>query len=160
MQSLAKETIISASPLDCSAQLVELVPVIMRRIRSEMRQRTLPGLTVPQFRTLNYLQLHPGSSLSEVAEHLGLTLPSTSKLVQHLVTQKVIIRRSASDRRRIRLSLTQKGITALAVARLETQKQLAGSLSTLSQAELSLISSVLHILHKSFTGADLGVIIP
>jgi DNA-binding MarR family transcriptional regulator len=160
MQSLAKETIMPVSPLDCSEQLIELTPVLMRRIRSEMRRRTMPGLTIPQFRALNYLQAHPRSSLSDVAEHLGFTLPSTSKLVQNLVTQKVIVRRSAPDRRRICLSLTKQGLTALAAARLETQQQLAESLSSLSGEELSLIYSGLRILARAFNGGDASVNIP
>ena len=157
MQSLAKETILPASPLDCSAQLIELTPVIMRRIRNEMRSRTLPGLTIPQFRALNYLQIYPRSSLSDVAGHLGFSLPSTSKLVQNLVKQKVIVRRNAPDRRRVCLSLTQQGITALVAAHMETQKQLAEILGSLTQSELSAVLSVLRILNKAFTGGGAGV---
>lgn len=157
MQSLAKETIPQNLPSDCSAQLIEMTPVIMRRIRGEMRRRTIPGLTVPQFRVLNYLQRHPRSSLSDVAAHLGITLPSTSKLVQNLVVQKVVLRRGATDRRRICLSLTQQGITALAVARLETQRQLDEVLSSLKQEELATVSAALRILNTVFSGGGAGV---
>ena len=160
MKSLDKETIPPISRLKCSAQLVELIPIIMRLIRGEMRRRTLPGLTLPQFRTLNFLQLHPRSSLSDVSTHLGLTLPSTSKLVQQLVSQKIISRRSGADRRRICLSLTDIGIKAFATARLETQQQLAGSLSSLTQAEITAVSAALDILNKAFTGGGAGVNIP
>jgi DNA-binding MarR family transcriptional regulator len=157
MQSLDKETNIRFLPLECADQLVEITPLIMRRIRGEMRRRTWPGLTVPQFRTLNYLRLHPRSSLSDVADHLGLTLPTVSKLVQNLVEQKVISRRSASDRRRICLSLTSQGIAAFATARSETQQQLAESLSSLSQVELSAISDALRMLNKAFSGGSVIV---
>lgn len=160
MQSLAKETIPPTSPSDCSAQLIEVTPLIMRRIRREMRRRTMPGLTVPQFRTLNYLQGHPRSSLSDVAAHLGLTLPSASKLVQKLVAQKAVLRRVATDRRRVCLSLTQQGITALAMARLETRQQLAESLSTLTQEELTVISAALRVLGLVFSGGGAGVNVP
>lgn len=160
MQSLVKETIPQLLPLDCSAQLLEVVPAIMRRIRSEMRRRTIPDLTVPQFRALNYLQRHPRSSLSDVATHLGLTLSSTSKLVQHLVAQKVVIRRGATDRRRVCLSLTQQGITALTIARLETQQQLTEILSSLTQDELTLISAALQILSLAFSRGGTGVNLP
>ena|ERR1035437_1587280 len=156
MQSLARETIIKANPSDCSAQLLDVTPVVMRRIRSEMRRRTMPDLTVPQFNTLGYLKGHPRASLSDVAAHLGLTLPSTSKLVQHLVARKVVTRRSATDRRRVCLSLTQEGITALATARLETQQQLAESLSSLTQKELSAVSTALSILNMAFSGGSTG----
>jgi DNA-binding MarR family transcriptional regulator len=160
MQSLDKETNLSPTPMDCSARLVELTPVIMRRIRGEMRRRTMPGLSVQQFRTLSYLRIHPRSSLSDLSAHLGLTLPSTSKLVQQLVKQKVITRRSAVDRRRVCLSLTQSGNEAFATARFETQQQLAENLSSLTQAELSTLLAGLEVLGTAFTGGSAGVNLP
>ncbi len=163
VQSLAKatitqanETIPQATPSDCSAQLIEVTPVIMRRIRNEMRSRTMPDMTVPQYHALGYIKMHPKASLSDVAAHLGLTLPSTSKLVQHLVTKKVVVRRSADDRRRVCLSLTQEGLAALATARMETQKQMAESLSSLSKKELSAVSAALRILGTAFSGGSSG----
>jgi DNA-binding MarR family transcriptional regulator len=160
MQSLVKETNLPTLPSDCSAQLIEVIPVIMRRIRGEMRRRTMPGLAVPQFRTLNYLQEHPRASLSDVAAYLGLTLPSTSKLIQKLVTQKAVVRRGARDRRRVCLSLTQQGITALDQARLETQQQLAQNLSSLTQKELNVVSAALRVLNLAFSRGGAGVNIP
>lgn len=159
MQSLDKETI-KATSSECSAQLIELAPIIMRLIGSEMRLRTMPGLTIPQYRTLNYLQRHPQCSLSDVAAYLGLTLPSTSKLMQKFVTQKVVVRRVAKDRRRVRLSLTQQGTSALAQARLETRQKLAESLSSLSWEELALVSSALRVLSSAFSGGGPGVSLP
>src|SRR4030042_6511601 len=93
-------------PVDCSARLLEVVPSIMRHIRHELRSHAMQGLTVPQFRTLNYLRRHPDASLSSVAEHLGLTPPTVSKMIQKLVEQGIIIRNSALDRRQVRLSLS------------------------------------------------------
>ncbi len=159
MQSLDKETINITSSV-CSAQLIELVPIIMRSISGEMRLRTLPGLTVPQYRTLNYLQRHPRSSLSDVANYLGLTLPSTSKLVQKFVIQKVVQRRVARDRRRVCLSLTQQGTASLAQAREETRQKLMENLDLLTPEELSTISEALKMLSSAFPGGNTGVSIP
>jgi DNA-binding MarR family transcriptional regulator len=153
----ANEIVNQATPSDCATQLVEVTPIIMRHIQNEMRRRTRPDLTVAQYRTLNYIKVHPKASLSDVAAHLGLTLPSTSKLVQHLVEQKVVTRRGAADRRRVSLSLTQQGTTALDAARLETQQQLAESLSSLSPRKLSAVSAALRILNKAFSGGSPGV---
>ena len=119
-----------------------------------MRRRTMGGLSVPQYRTLNYLMQHPRASLHAVAEHLGLTPPSTSKLVQKLVTNNVVARRVAADRRRICLSLTQSGITALTAARSETREQLAESLKSLSDDELAELSVALRTLGRAFTQGD------
>jgi DNA-binding MarR family transcriptional regulator len=159
MQQLAGDTIVSTALLDTSEQLLEVTPLIMRRIRAEMRRRTMPGLSIPQFRALKFLRHHPGASLTVVAQHLALTPPTASKLIQKLVTDKVVARRAASDRRRVCLSLTQSGITALAVARSETRQQLADSLKSLSSAELAALPVALSGLARAFSqgGNDVNV---
>ena len=138
-------------PADCSARLLEVVPAIMRHIRQELRSHAMQGLTVPQFRTLNYLRRHPNTSLSSVAEHLGLTPPTVSKMIQKLVEQGIIVRNSASDRRQVRLSLSAAGISAVTQAREETRKQLAENLKTLSQEELNNLLVTLGILENVFS---------
>ncbi len=151
MKQLGLESIPATSLSDCSAQLLDVVPLIMRRIRREMRRHSMPGLSVAQFRTLIYLQRHPGTSLSEVADFLGLTMPSASKLVDRLVMDKAVSRRIAQDRRRISLSLTERGQTALELARLEARDQLADSLKPLSPEDLATVTSALEILDKAFS---------
>ncbi|OGO38570.1 MAG: hypothetical protein A2147_11165 [Chloroflexi bacterium RBG_16_57_8] len=136
---------------DCAEQLLDVTPLIMRRIRAEMRRRTMGGLTVPHFRALNYLRRHPRASLNDVAGYLGLTAPSTSKLVQKLVAEKAVARRVGADRRRVCLSLTQTGITALAVARAETREHLADNLKSLSEEELGAVSAALRVLGEAFS---------
>jgi len=120
----------------------------------------MPGLTVPQYRTLGYLQRHPESSLSAVAAYLGLTLPSTSKLVQKFVDQNIVLRRDAKDRRRVCLSLTQEGVAALAKARLETQQKLMEYLNSLTPEELATVSAALRVLSSAFSGGGAVVGIP
>ncbi|MDO8749690.1 MAG: MarR family transcriptional regulator [Dehalococcoidia bacterium] len=151
MKPLELESIPGTSLSDCSAQLLDVVPLIMRRIRREMRRHSMPGLSVAQFRTLIYLQRHPGTSLSEVSDFLGLTNPSASKLVDRLVMDKAVSRRIAQDRRRISLSLTERGQTALELARLEARNQLADSLKELSPEDLATVTSALDILDKAFS---------
>ena len=151
VQQLALETNLVASASDCSTQLLEVAPLIMRRIGREMRHRTMLGLSIPQFRALNYVRNHSGISLSDLAEFLGLTLPSTSKLIQRLVMLKVVTRRVAEDRRRVCLSLTEQGQKALTMARLETQEQLTESLKSLSQEDLAAVSAALQVLGRAFS---------
>ena len=154
MKQLGIETVPVTSLSDCSAQLLDVVPLIMRRIRREMRRHSMPGLSVAQFRTLIYLQRHPGTSLSEVSNFLGLTNPSASKLVDRLVMDKAVSRRIAQDRRRISLSLTERGQTALELARLEARNQLADSLKELSPEDLATLTSALDILDKAFSSVN------
>jgi len=62
----------------------------MRDVRSEMRNRRSPDLTVPQFRTLVFLNRNKGSSLSDVADHMELTRPSMSELVEVLTKHGLV----------------------------------------------------------------------
>ncbi len=44
-------------------ELLDVVPVIMRTIRAEMRSHRSNDLTIPLFRSLMFLERHPGVSL-------------------------------------------------------------------------------------------------
>jgi DNA-binding MarR family transcriptional regulator len=77
---------------DCAREILDVKPVVMRFIRAEMRRHRAPGLSVPQFRTLVFIERSEGSSLGTVAEHLGLTPPSACKLVDGLRERRLIFR--------------------------------------------------------------------
>jgi DNA-binding MarR family transcriptional regulator len=136
---------------DGARQLLDTVPQIMRSIRSEMRSHRGHDLSVPQFRTLTFVNRNPEGSLSELADHLGLTLPSVSKLVDGLVNQKLITRRESKvDRRRLILSLTKDGDDILRIAHQATQDHLMDVLRGLSSEELSAILRALTLLQPLF----------
>src|SRR4051812_20164272 len=95
---------------DCAREVLDVIPLIMRAIRTEVRSRRTRHMSVPQFRTLAFLSHCPHSSLSPLAEHLGLTRPSASKLIDGLVADELVTREtSPADRRQIRLNLTARG---------------------------------------------------
>src|SRR3569623_815611 len=107
-----------SSPDECAKEVLDLIPVIMRTIRSEMRRQRKMGLSVPEFRALAYVSLHPATSLSEVAEHVGTPLPSMSKMIDGLVNQKLVHRETSPEaRRKITLVLTPVGKSMLQQAR-------------------------------------------
>ena len=76
------------SESETAAAIMDVVPLVHARIRTEMRSYRMPGLSIPQFRALIYLFRHENASLSDVAEHLNLKLPSTSKLINALVERQ------------------------------------------------------------------------
>lgn len=126
----------SVSSDDVARELVELVPLIMRTIRAEMRRRRAADVTIPQFRAMMYINRHAGTSLLDVASHLGLTPPTVSKMVDALVVEKLVVRQDSSeDRRKVLLSLTQQGQIMLEQARSGTQACLASLLSGLTAQE-------------------------
>ncbi|HEX8035194.1 MAG TPA: MarR family transcriptional regulator [Ktedonobacterales bacterium] len=134
-----------------AAQLLEVVPLIMREIRRLMRQRGSEELSVPHFRTLGYVQRHPGCSLSEVAEHLGLSVAATSRLVDTLVADGFLERRpSPIDRRYIQLHLSARGEQIRAEAHAHTLQGIAARLEGLSDDERQQIVLALEPLRALF----------
>jgi len=110
-----------------------------------------PALTIPQFRALHFIQDHPGASLSATADFLGLTLPSTSKLVDQLVRRGMLARVDApDDRRRMTLRNTLKGDALLKNAQALVRQHLAGMLNRLGTVELAALHSTLGLLQERF----------
>jgi MarR family transcriptional regulator for hemolysin len=132
--------------------MLDTVPLITRAIRAEMRSHRTPDLTVPQFRALAFLRRHAGASLSEAAEHMGLTLPSMSRIVDGLVVRQLVVRQTPpEDRRRVSLALTASGQEILQLARKATQARLAEALTTLSEAQRVSIIEAMRMLRPLFT---------
>ena len=131
----------------------------MRLIRTEMRSR-MGGLSVPQFRALQRLERHPGVSLSDVSDFLGMTRPSASKLVQKLVTDGLVDRKTGDDRRRVHLFLTARGNEVISAARHEAHRQLAEYLNSLSHEELAEVSAALRTLGRVLPQATPDVNVP
>lgn len=78
--------------------------------------RAVPDLrlTPPQFRILNYVFRHPGTSLSQVAAQLGVRLPTASVMLVKLAQEGLVTReRDPASRRRMQLQLTPKGALAM-----------------------------------------------
>ena len=135
----------------CVCEVLETVPLVMRTVRAEMRRHRTADLSVPQFRTLNFLHRQAGASLSQVAEHIGLTLPSVSLLVDGLVERKLILRNtSAADRRRVTLTLTAHGQSVLDAAHGATQAALAEKLAALSTKDRIIVVQAMQALRPLF----------
>jgi DNA-binding MarR family transcriptional regulator len=132
---------------------MDVVPLIMNYIRTEMRSRRTPGLTIPQFRTLIFLYRHEDASLSQVAEHVGLKLPTMSKTVDTLVSRKLIIRSDyPEDRRRVSLKLTTNGLEELKRTRHSAETQISAVIAGLSPEQRAGIAASLKALRTLFAG--------
>jgi DNA-binding MarR family transcriptional regulator len=135
----------------CARELMDVTPQIVQAIRVEMRRGRGSDLSVPQFRTLRFVQVHADSTLSNLADHLGLTLPSVSKLVDGLVKKGLLIRQeAANDRRYLSLALTPAGESIVNSARAGAQARLVEKLSCLSSDELEVIRKGMELLRPLF----------
>jgi MarR family transcriptional regulator for hemolysin len=138
----------SASPDECARDLLDVAPMVMRIIRANMRDHAATDLSVPQFRALGFVDRHAGASLSDVAEHLGLQLPSVSRLVDGLVARTLMTRQEqATDRRYVTLRVTR-----LQTAYDSARAYLTDQLAVLPEAKLKIVIDALCILRPLFTG--------
>jgi DNA-binding MarR family transcriptional regulator len=137
---------------ECAHAVFDVVPQVMQSLRAEMRRQRGPDLSVLQLRALAFLRNNPGATLSHLAEHVGLTLPSMSSQVSGLVTRDLIDRAiSPEDRRYVTLKLTEQGESVLNAARHSAQENLAKTLSVLSQDECAVVIEAMHLLARVFT---------
>jgi DNA-binding MarR family transcriptional regulator len=139
-------------PRDCAADLLEVVPLMMRVIRSKVRAHSSPELSVPQFRTLAFLGRNEGAMLGDVASFLVLTLSAASKLVDGLVTADLVTRESDPlDRRKIVLRLTTAGQKKFAAVRQATADFLTQRVAEVSAEERACIADAMRSLRGIFS---------
>jgi MarR family transcriptional regulator for hemolysin len=149
------------TPEEAASELLEVVPVVMKEIRSEMRSQRSPDLTVPQFRALAFIDRNKGASLSAVANHMGLTLPSTSRLVDVLIDRRLLTREdNPADRRRVKLGVTSRGLTILGNSRRGTLDYLAKKLSGVSADDRKVIVEGTAAIRRVFmSGTETAVVV-
>lgn len=142
------------SPEECARQILEVVPMVMAAIRTEMRSHRGSELSVPQFRVLIFLNRHEGASLSDIAEHMGLTLPSMSKMIDGLVARNMVTRQmDPEDRRRVTLAPTALGRRAMQSAHKATESRLAERLAALPASGRRTILKAMQVLELIFVSA-------
>jgi MarR family transcriptional regulator for hemolysin len=136
---------------DCADDFLAVVLMVIQAVRVEMRSRRPPELTVPQFCTLVFLTKFPGASLSDLAENVGLRLPSMSKMINSLVDKGLVIREGcAENRRRVALSLTPKGSSIYGQASWGIHAALARRLKSLSQEESAELRRAMQAVQRIF----------
>lgn len=141
----------SSRSAQSAAELLDVMPPVMWFIRHHMRRHRSANLQVPHFRTLALLDRFPTASLSLVAEHLGSSLPTASRMVSCLVSRKLIRRdESSSDRRQVSLRLTREGQTILEGCRRMTRAALAEQLADFSDEEHEALDTVVRALKRVF----------
>ena len=139
------------TPELCAREVMETVPLVMRFIRTEMRSRRAPSLSVPQFRVLTFLSRRPGAPLSSVAEHLGVARSTASATVDRLVRRELVSRMThPEERRSVVLTLTPAGAQHLQQARAAASARMAKVLAGLPTADLLQVTQGLTLLGKAF----------
>lgn len=134
-------------------QIIDIVPLVMRSMRAKLHEQRAPKVTVHQFRAMLFINRNHGTFLSDVAIHVGVSLPTMSVLIDKLVDRNLVSRDArggGEDRRKMCLSLTPQGQDQLNVAYEFAQEFLIGKMSRLSTDELLTISQAMQILQGLF----------
>lgn len=152
MQLLVSATNLNQSSNETARELLEVVPMVMREIRSRMRSKASKYLSVPQFRALTFIERSSGSPLSELATHMGLSLPSASRLVDGLMTRGLMSRQEHPvDRRQVSLTVTRHGLSILNESRIETLSYLAQKMKSTDDSEREAVIRAMEVLRRVFS---------
>lgn len=121
-----------------SAQLV------LRLVRAAVRCQHPVNLSVTELRALDYVSANPDTSLSAVADYVGLALPSASVLIAGLARRALVARVVASrDRRRLQLRVTAAGNATLRKVLAAARAAVAAQLADLGPRERALVARAL-----------------
>lgn len=138
---------------DCAAEVFDAVPPVIWYLRRQMRAQR-QGLSIPQFRALYMVQAQPAANLSAVAEHLGISLPATSRLVGGLQSRGFVQRRDRKDdRRQLELAITTRGAEVLDAARAATLARMRRELARLDDGQRKLVVRAMRLLRGVFEPA-------
>ncbi|HUG65217.1 MAG TPA: MarR family transcriptional regulator [Gaiellaceae bacterium] len=138
---------ISDVTLSAESIAAELRPVLLRLARELRKETEQVGITARQATLLWLVKRSPGLSLAELAAEEGISPPAMSGHVDRLERAGLIAReRSADDRRRVGLSLTDEGARLMRRIRARRTTWLADRLGTLEPSALGSIEAALPAL--------------
>ncbi len=144
------------SLLECAHTVIEIIPRLSRTMRRDLRIHSAGLFTEPQFRVMASLYREGERCLSGLANSLGVSLPTMSRLVQGLESRGLVCRhRSEEDRRRVVLSLTPEGISAYEALLRRTERHLVDWLTPLTPEERAEVVRVFHRLDRLISEVDL-----
>jgi DNA-binding MarR family transcriptional regulator len=155
-----KPFVIQTKSLDgwaTAGSVIEVATQVIRLYRTEVRRHRPADLSLSQLGALGFLRWNPGASLSEVADYVGLKLPTTSQLVDELVRRGLVQREvDADDRRRVTLRLLPPGATALDQAQALANARLADVLAPLAAEQRAAVEGAMALLLPLLTADVLG----
>ena len=136
------------SPTEAPArELLHVVMLVMRSVSADMRRSEKP-LAPGQLGTLMRIAAGP-CTMSSLARHLAVSLPTVSKAVDILVRRRLVERSvDEQDRRQTLIRLTPEGRRASGEMRKQAERYVAAALAPLSAEELTALVDVLAALKR------------
>jgi MarR family transcriptional regulator for hemolysin len=137
---------------------VAVAPLLMREFRAEMRRSAPHDLSVPLFRSLILAGNRPGATVSDLANHLGVTLPTASVAVGKLAARGLL--QTPAEGQRRSLQLTRSGAQVVEQARQNATLAFEQRLASLPAQALGQIDAALAALENALGGTPMPASIP
>lgn len=139
----------------CAINLMDTLHTIMHVVGVEMHKHSTDELSLQQFRSMNMIRRHRGTSLSHMAEHLGTTVSAASKIVDGLA-ERGLVRRDTStdDRRKLMLELTEFGEQTVDQVHEQASSYLAQRLGILSPGECAMLNLAMDLLRGALVSGQ------
>ena len=102
-------------------------------------------VTLAQYRTLVVLASRGPQNLAGLADAIGVTPATATRMCDRLARNKLILRRAKrSDRRQVRLALSAKGVTLVSTVTQHRQCELEEILRTISNEDRAVLVQALN----------------
>jgi DNA-binding MarR family transcriptional regulator len=135
----------TAQPQTAARELLHVVMLVMRTVAAEMRRSRRP-LAPTQMGSLMRIAAGP-CTMSELARHMAVSLPTISKSVDMLVRREWVERSADKrDRRQSMVRLTPRGRRVLADIQQRAERHVAETLAPLAPAERTQLIAALRVL--------------
>ena len=127
----------------------ELRPLLLHLNRHLRRELAPLGVTAGQAALLHAIRANPRAGVRELAEREGVSPPRVTAALDRLESDGLVRRtRSAADRRRVVLAVTDAGLRVLRAARRRRTAWLAARLAKLEDDERAAIAAALPALRR------------
>jgi DNA-binding MarR family transcriptional regulator len=135
-----------------SQEVIKIMPYLIRGLLKKMKQKgAFSFITIPQFVSLDLIETKGSLKMKELAKELNITLPAATKIVNKLVKLGLVKREfDYSDRRVIKVVLTQKGKKILEETKKERKKVIEKVFEKLSLKEREIYLNILRKIKNIF----------
>ena len=141
-------------PAHATSELIDVVNLVTQAFWAELR-RTGPAIEMSQWSTLRRIGRTP-CTMSELARHKGVGLPTMSKSIEMLVRKGWVERWiDKTDRRQTLVRLTPDGRRVLTESRAHLEELLDQRLGKMTAAERAAFAGQLRRVRDVLSPADL-----
>lgn len=117
---------------------------VMDAIRGDVQAKLPESCSFMHIKALDFIAKSKAPSMSDIAEHLKITSPGATMVVDKLVENHELDRRAdALDRRVVRLEMTRKGKVSLEAGMKAINKSLGSRLDSLNKQEQKELAGLL-----------------